>query len=106
MMQPGMIQPNAGTTMNNQQQKPEPPSKNIIINFFVTLDEIIIGIQGNTNMSVQQLIKLFKRKLDNNKITISKYITYPTNIELKPDSTKTLAQLGIDEKITINAIVK
>ena len=112
MNQPGTMQPGAGTT-NNQQggnnppSKPQsPPPKNMCINFYVNKDETIIGVQGNTNMTIQQLIKNFRIKLCNENIKISKYITHPTKIELDRNSTETLADKGINENITVNAIVE
>jgi MAD (mothers against decapentaplegic) family protein 4 len=101
-MQTGQManQPQGG---NNPVPKPQSqPSKNICVEFYV--NDTIIGVQGNSNMSIKQLIKNFKVKLCNENIKIAKYITHPNKIELDPNSEETLASKNIDEKIKINAI--
>ena len=110
--QGGGMMPQPGTGMMPQQggdntiSKPQSSAgKNMCINFFVNSTEIIIGVQGNTNMTVQQLIKNFRIKLCNDKINFAHYITHPTKIELDRNSTETLGDLGINQDITVNAIV-
>ena len=79
-------------------------SKNINVEFFV--DDVIIGVQANSNMPINKLIRNFKVKLCSDTIKIIKYIIYPSNIELDPNSTEPISSKGINGKTKINVITR
>ena len=93
-MQPGIINPTPGT-------KPT-YSKNMNIQFLIK--DVIIGVKGNSAMTIEKLVKNFKIKLCDEEIIVNKYIMLPSKIELNPNSTETLASKGItgDVKIMVN----
>ena len=104
IQQPGQIQNQSqGGNYSNTKPKPQ-PAKNIYIEFY--FDDVVFGVQGNSNMSIKKLIKNFRVKLCNDKIQIEKYLAYPGKIELDPNSEETLASKNITEKIKIRAIQK
>ena len=102
-MQPGQIgmQPGGNNPAPNSQPT---ASKNISIPFLVK--DIPIGVQGNSNMSIANLVKNFKTKLCDENINIDRYIISPLNVELDPNSTDSLASKGIAENVKIIAVTK
>ena len=61
------------------------------------LKDVLINQTANTQRILDQLC--------NDKINFAHYITHPTKIELDRNSTETLGDLGINQDITVNAIV-
>jgi len=100
MMGPGMMGPGMMSTSYGTQHSCT--SKNFVVEFFVF--DTIIGVQGNSNMTIEKLIKNFKVKLCNNDIKIRKYLVHQTEVELDPHSTETLASKGITIGTTINVV--
>ena len=63
-----------------------------------------IVVQGDLNMTEEELIQKFQPKLGNENIIINKYLINDET-EIKPNSKKTLKELGItsDIKITVTS---
>ena len=94
---------------NNQQSQggnapKSEPSKNMNIEFHVK--GVVIGVQGNSSMTITKLIQNFKTKLCDNSVIVDKYIMHPSNAELDPNSTETLSDKGINEKVKIDVRIK
>ena len=94
---------------NNQQSQggnapKSEPSKNMSIEFHVKY--VTIGVQGNSNMTIQKLIEHFKTKLCDNNIKVNKYIMNPSGNVLDPNSTETLSPKGINEQVKIDVKIK
>ena len=102
IQQPGQMQNQSQGGINPNTKPKSQPAKNMSVEFF--FNDVIIGVQGNSNMTIKQLIKNFRVKLCNDKIKIEKYITKQGKIELDPNSEETLASKNITENIKINAI--
>lgn len=108
----GNIQPENMMGMNQppmiNQFSPNPqssaPSKYMCIDFL--FKDVIIGVQGKNDMTIEKLIKNFRVKLCNDNIKIEKYLIHPTRVELDPTSTETLASKGITEETKIIAVSK
>ena len=88
----------------NPAPNPQPQTKthNMSIKFFVN-DETEIQVQGNSDMTIEQLIKNFKVKLCDPNIKIKKYLIHPSNVELDPYSIETVSSKGINENTIIAA---
>ena len=67
-MQPEIINPTPGTKPTR--------SKNMIIQFFIK--DVIIGVQGNSTMTIEKLVKNFKLKLCEEEIIVNKYLLLPS----------------------------
>ena len=102
-MQPGQMQNQPGGN-NPAPNSQTTASKNISIPFLVK--DIPIGVQGNSNMSIANLVKNFKTKLCDESINIDKYIISPLNMELDPNSTDSLASKGIAGDVKIIVVTK
>ena len=80
------------------------PSSNMVVYFLI--NDIIIGVQGKSDMTIEKLIRNFKINLFNNEIQFDKFIIESTNIELDPTSTETLSSKGITDDTTIVVLTK
>ena len=95
MMQHGMMGSSPETEHSST-------SKNFLIEFF--FKDAIIRVQGDSNMTINKLIKNFKVKLCNEDIIIKKYIILQTGVELDPNSNETLASKGITKETKISVV--
>jgi len=95
MMQHGMMGSSPETEHSST-------SKNFLIEFF--FKDAIIRVQGDSNMTINKLIKNFKVKLCNEDIIIKKYIILQTGVELDPNSNETLASIGITKETKISVV--
>ena len=80
------------------------PRSNFLIEF--QINDIFIGVQGCSTMTIEKLIRNFRLKLYNDEIQVDKYIIESTNIELDPTSTETLSSKGITGETKIIALTK
>jgi len=100
MMGSGMMQHEMMSTSHETEHSST--SKNFIIEFFVK--DSIIRVQGDSNLTINKLIKNFEVKLCNEDIRIKKYLIHPTGVELDPSSIETLASKGITDGTRINVV--
>ena len=80
------------------------PSSIMLVSFLI--NDIIIGVQGKSDMTIEKLIRNFKIKLFNDEIQFDKFIIESTNIELDPTSTETLSSKGITDDTKIVVLTK
>ena len=80
------------------------PSSIMVVSFLI--NDIIIGVQGKSDMTIEKLIRNFKIKLFNDEIQFDKFIIESTNIELDPTSTETLSSKGITDDTKIVVLTK
>ena len=89
----------------NPAPNPQPQAAhNMQIKFFFY--DVEIQVQGNSNMTIQQLIKNFRTKLCSPDTKIDKYLIHPSKVELDPYSTDIITSKGIKENTIIYAIPK
>ena len=80
------------------------PSSIMVVSFLI--NDIIIGVQGKSDMTIEKLIRNFKIKLICDEIQFDKFIIESTNIELDPTSTETLSSKGITDDTKIVVLTK
>ena len=62
-----------------------------------------INVQGNSNMTVQQIVNNFRTKLCDDSVNIKQYLL-DDKTTLDPTSNKNITELGINDKSVIKAI--